>query len=131
MFRHLKTTFFETWFDDRYHYAVSFDISLNDIDLPSRSQLFEKVETSVLTFLQISLLIWMERCYDLLGILPLPVCLCKLMLNIYIFPRLIFMGENSYLDDFIEIRLLAFRHLHANFFKFSMMIDTNILYTLL
>ena len=33
--------FFQTWYDDRDLKAVHFDISLNDLDLHSRSQFYE------------------------------------------------------------------------------------------
>ena len=39
--------------DDGDHYAVHFDMSLDDLDLRSRSQLYEKSKILVSIFLQI------------------------------------------------------------------------------
>ena len=33
VFRHLQTSFFQTLCDDKDHYALHFDISLDDLDL--------------------------------------------------------------------------------------------------
>ena len=43
--------------DDRHYYSVYFDISLNELGLHSRSQIFEKSKTSALICLQIPELI--------------------------------------------------------------------------
>ena len=44
VFRHLHSSFFQTWYDDRDHSAVHFDFRLDDLDLPWRSQLYEKLK---------------------------------------------------------------------------------------
>ena len=53
-YRHLQCDFFQTWYDDRDHYALHFGISLDDLDLHSRAQLYEKSKTPVSIFSQIS-----------------------------------------------------------------------------
>ena len=57
---------------------LSFDISLEDLDCHSRSQLYEKSKTLVFIFSEISQWIWME-----FNLLPQPVGLLKLMLNLF------------------------------------------------
>ena len=37
LFRHSQTDFFQTWYDDKDHYALHFSISLDDFDLYLRS----------------------------------------------------------------------------------------------
>ena len=41
--------FNQTWYDDRYYFVLHFDTSLINIDLHSRSQEYEKVETTAST----------------------------------------------------------------------------------
>ena len=60
MFRHLQANFFQSCCDDREHKARHSDIGLDDLDLHSRSQLFEKSKTPLSIFLEIPLLIWTE-----------------------------------------------------------------------
>ena len=60
VFRHLPTNFFQTWYNDRNHLALHFIISLDDLDLQSKSQLYEKSSTSVYIFLESSLWIWIQ-----------------------------------------------------------------------
>ena len=43
----LTEQFFQICCDDRDHYALHFDSCLDDLDLQSRSQLYEKLNTSV------------------------------------------------------------------------------------
>ena len=38
----LQTSFFQTWFDNRYNWVLHFDISLDDLYFHSRSQLYKK-----------------------------------------------------------------------------------------
>ena len=46
-----QTDFFQIWYDDRDHKALHIDISLDDFDLHSRSQLCGTSKTLVFTFL--------------------------------------------------------------------------------
>ena len=75
---YLQTDFLQIWSvdDDRDCYALHFDNSLDDLDLHSRSQLYEKLGTLVSIFSQSQVSIWMS-----FSILPQPVGLLKLMLN--------------------------------------------------
>ena len=45
--------FFQTWYVDRDYLVLHFGISLDDLDLQSRSQLYEKSKTSASIFSQI------------------------------------------------------------------------------
>ena len=67
--------------------TLHFNYSLDDHDLHSRSQLCEKSAISVPIFLQNSQSIWMK-----FSLLPQPVGLLKLMLNLF---RVIFKEEIS------------------------------------
>ena len=40
-FRQLQTDFFEIWYDDKDHQTQHFDISLDDLNLHSRSQWYD------------------------------------------------------------------------------------------
>ena len=77
VFRHLQIHFFQTWYDDRDPYVLDYNISLDDLDLHSRSQLDRKSKPLVSIFSQIYLLIRLK-----FGMLPQPVGLLKLMLTI-------------------------------------------------
>ena len=54
------------------------DVSLNGLDLYSKSQLYEKAKSSVLMFSQISQSIWI-----IFGMLPQSVVLLRLMLDFF------------------------------------------------
>ena len=45
MLRHLQTALFQTWYDDRDHYTLHFDISLDGLNIHLRSQFYEKSKT--------------------------------------------------------------------------------------
>ena len=90
--------FFQIW-------ALHFDISLDDLDLHSRSQLYSKSKTLVSIFSDILLSIWM-KC----GMWPQPVGLLKLMLNLFC-------------TSYIQGRELCWH----NFIKYTINIVTNIL----
>ena len=51
MLRHWPTDFFQTWYDDRNHKVLRFNIRLDNLDLHSGSQLYERSRTSVSFFL--------------------------------------------------------------------------------
>ena len=49
----LLTDFFQTWYEDRDYLALHFEISLDELNLHSRSKLYKKSKTSVSIFSQI------------------------------------------------------------------------------
>ena len=72
-------------YSDIDHQVLQFNISLDDLDLHSRSQLYEKSKTSVSIFLEFSQLTSMK-----FSMLPQPAGLLNLMLNLVCtsnFPR--------------------------------------------
>ena len=73
-----RTDFFKTWYNDRHHYAVHIDTSLNDLDLHSRVQLYEKTEITGHTVSQIYQSVVMK-----FSILPRLFGLLKLMLHFF------------------------------------------------
>ena len=62
VYRHLLTDFFETWHGDRDYEALHRDINLDDLDLHSRSQLYEKFKILVSIFLEIYQFRWNSAC---------------------------------------------------------------------
>ena len=72
--RHLQTNFLQTWYDDRDHLALHFEICVNDLNLHPGSQMYEKSKFGC----TLSLSIWMK-----ISALPQPVGLLKLMLNLF------------------------------------------------
>ena len=87
MCRHLQTDFFQTRCDDRDHYALHYNISLDDLDHHSRSQSYEISKAWVFIFFKSIL---MKLC-----MLPQPVGLLKIMLNLFCTSNSLFKGENS------------------------------------
>ena len=67
-----RERFFQTLYNGRDHKVLYFDISLNDLDFHSRSQLFDNPKTSVYIFMEISQLILMD-----FSMWPQPVGLLK------------------------------------------------------
>ena len=51
VFRHLQRNFFQIWYDNRDIKALHFDTSWDDLDIHSRSQLYDKSTTLVSPFL--------------------------------------------------------------------------------
>ena len=49
-FRHLQTDFFQFWYDCSDNWTLHIDTSLDDPELPSKSQLHEKSKTSAVIF---------------------------------------------------------------------------------
>ena len=68
----------ESWCGGWDYSTLHFETSLDDLDLRSRSQLYKKSQTSVPIFSQISQWTWMK-----FSMLPQPVPLLKLMLNVF------------------------------------------------
>ena len=75
--------FLSNMYDDGEHWALNFDISLDDLDLHCRSQFYEKSKTLVSIFLQIYRLIWIN-----FSLLLQPLGLLKLMQNLFCFSNI-------------------------------------------
>ena len=104
-----------------------FDTSLTDLDFHSWSQLYEKLETSALIFLQISGLIWMK-----LDVLPHSPGVFKFMLNVV--HRISIQGKAFSLGDLIKNTSNIGLHPDAYqliSFKLDKMIDMTKLYSLI
>ena len=54
VFGHLQSNFSQTWYCDRDYYVLHFDTSLDELDLPSRSQVYDISQTTVPISLQFS-----------------------------------------------------------------------------
>ena len=105
-----------------------FYISLVDLDLHSRSQLYTKSKILVSIFSQILMSIWVK-----FRMLPQPVGLLKFMLNLFL--QVVFKGENSadviLLYDYAFNVVMCWDTCLPICFKLGIMLDTTKFYSLI